>query len=73
MTDDEAARIEAENEHALWIDVVGCLTMARRNLQHAQGHLEDLRKSDWADLLQPLVDQAGQAEREALEEMRAAL
>ena len=68
----EDARIEAENAHALWIDTLGALTQARRSLEAAQGYLEDLHKSDWADLLQPLVDQVSAAETEALEEMRRA-
>jgi len=59
--------VERHNERESWREVVGHLRIARDEVELAQGALEDLRMSEWADQLQPLVDGLRQAGSEAAE------
>jgi hypothetical protein len=58
------------NEKMLWRDVAKDLSGAQNLLEQAQGKLEDLHRSDYADQLQPIVDAVRQASNEATEEGR---
>ena len=62
MTDD-AARYR----RSLWADVERHLKGAQHLVELAQGVLEDLGNSDYADQLQPTVDTLRQAANEAEE------
>lgn len=59
--------VELHNRRNLWIDVERQLDAARHSIEQAQAALEDLRASDWADALQPIVDQLRAAVIESIE------
>lgn len=55
----------AEYRRSLWTEVARHLSAAAHSVELAQGVLEDLDRSEWADLLQPMVDQLRTARTEA--------
>lgn len=69
-TDEDEAATVRENRRVMWGDVHLRLEVARSAVEAAQALLEDLREPDYADRLQPLVDNLRQAATEAEEASR---
>jgi hypothetical protein len=65
--EDEAA-VEAHNRREMWRDVANHLTVAVEAISQAQGSLEDLGRSSYADLLDEHRDALRRAATEASDE-----
>lgn len=62
------AETERHNRRELWSDVANHLTVAREAIEQAQGSLEDLGEPDYAEQLQPMVDDLRRAGNDAKEQ-----
>ena len=62
------AEVEQHNRRELWSDVANHLTVAREAIEQAQGALEDLSEPDFANQLQPFVENLRRAATDASEE-----
>jgi hypothetical protein len=60
--------VEAYNARELWADAANHLTVAHEAVAQAQSALEDLERSDYADLLQPHHDALRRAANDAREQ-----
>jgi hypothetical protein len=67
MSEQTEAEVEVAYRHSLWKDVATRCDEAVHSLELAQGLLEDLHQSPYADQLQPLIDTIKRASTEASE------